>query len=116
MIKLPIIIDEHGDISIFLSVAEACDYLEPIDVKNNEYSAYDSEGRCLKLGIASEPTKGLFGRPSNKEKIQFNPSSVTDSSGLSLKLRLFLEKIGNPVSVETTLAELVKILKEATNL
>ena len=38
----PIVIDEHGDISIFPSVEAAARYMEPIDVRNNEYVAYDS--------------------------------------------------------------------------
>lgn len=53
MIKAPIIIDEHGDTSIYESVKDAELDLEAIDVKNKEYVAYDSEGRLLRLIPAS---------------------------------------------------------------
>lgn len=48
-ISPPVIIDEHGTATIFESVENAERYLEPIDVRNKEYVAYDSEGRLLRL-------------------------------------------------------------------
>jgi hypothetical protein len=45
--KAPIIIDNFGDVLIFDSVEKAERYIEPIDVLNGEYVAYDSEGRLL---------------------------------------------------------------------
>ena len=45
----PIVIDEHGDVSFYASVEAAARALEPIDVKNNEYVAYDSQGYILQL-------------------------------------------------------------------
>jgi hypothetical protein len=53
-IKPPIIVDEHGTAMVFESIDDAERYLEPIDVSNGEYVAYDSEGRLLKL-IATKP-------------------------------------------------------------
>lgn len=51
--KPPIVVYEPGDASIFQSVGSAEAYLEPIDVKNNEYVAYDSEGRLLRLSATN---------------------------------------------------------------
>jgi hypothetical protein len=48
-IKPPIIINEHGSVFLFQSVEDAEMYLEAVDVENNEYVAYDSEGRLLRL-------------------------------------------------------------------
>ena len=48
-IKTPIIVDEHGTAMIFESLKDAELYLEPIDVRNGEYLAFDSDGRSLKL-------------------------------------------------------------------
>lgn len=45
----PIVVTEHGDISFYPAVAAAALALEPIDVRNNEYVVYDSEGYKLKL-------------------------------------------------------------------
>ena len=47
--KAPIIVNEHGDIAVYESVEDAEMDLEAIDVENNEYVAYDSEGRLLRL-------------------------------------------------------------------
>jgi hypothetical protein len=55
--KLPIIIYENGDVYIFKTRKEAENYLEPIDVENQEYVAYDSEGHLLKLEVESKPVR-----------------------------------------------------------
>jgi hypothetical protein len=47
--KTPIIVDENGPVYIFETLKDAELYLEPIDVSNNRYVAYDSEGRLLRL-------------------------------------------------------------------
>ena len=52
-IKPPVIVDEHGSAMVFESIDDAERYLEPIDIRNQEYVAYDSEGRLLRL-IASD--------------------------------------------------------------
>jgi hypothetical protein len=49
LMKAPIIVVESGDILFFRSLSIAEHYLEPIDVRNNEYIAYDSVGRLLRL-------------------------------------------------------------------
>jgi hypothetical protein len=43
----PVVIDENGDVSLYRSVEIAARALEPIDVNNCEYIAYDSEGFVL---------------------------------------------------------------------
>lgn len=49
----PIIVYEPGDPMIFESVTSAEWYLEPVDVKNDEYVSYNSEGRLLRLSTTS---------------------------------------------------------------
>jgi hypothetical protein len=49
--KAPIVVYDSGDILMFESVEAAELSLEAIDVENDEYVAYDSEGRLLKLGV-----------------------------------------------------------------
>ena len=53
--KAPIIINENGDVSFFRTVEAAARALEPIDVRNQEYVAYDSEGYLLRL-VPTDPT------------------------------------------------------------
>mgnify|MGYP005758633445 CR=1 FL=1 len=60
----PIVIDEHGDISFFPSVEAACRYIEPIDVRNNEYVAFDSAGYLLQL-VPTEPIVSISGYKSD---------------------------------------------------
>lgn len=43
--------DVPGDVSLFRSVSDAAQYLEPIDVRNNEYFAYSLDGRELLLRV-----------------------------------------------------------------
>ncbi len=49
--KAPIVVYDHGDVSIFESAEDAENYLEPIDVEREEYVAYDSEGYLLRLAV-----------------------------------------------------------------
>ena len=48
-IKPPIIVDESGDTIVFDSIEAAAIYLEPIDVEDNIFVAFDSAGRLLRL-------------------------------------------------------------------
>lgn len=47
----PIILDNRGDIYIFLTKAAAEEYMEPADVVDNYYVAYDSQGRLLHINV-----------------------------------------------------------------
>jgi hypothetical protein len=47
--EAPIIIDNFGDLLIFESVEKAERYLEPVDVENGEYQAFDRTGRRVRL-------------------------------------------------------------------
>jgi hypothetical protein len=55
--KPPIFLIEGLDVGVFPSIEDALGSIEPIDVR--ECSAYDSEGRQLKLGVAE--TGGFLG-------------------------------------------------------
>lgn len=77
----PIVIDEHGDISFFLSVEAAARYIEPIDVRNNEYVAYDSAGFLLQL-VATEPVVSIPGYLSD----------IPHQEQLAQTLRSFLDR------------------------
>ena len=59
--KPPIIVYDHGDVSIFRSAEDAERYLESPDVLENRYVAYDSEGRILSLKAPEPKTGKIFG-------------------------------------------------------
>lgn len=46
-IQDPIILHEHGDVSVFASVKDCEEYVEPIDVLNDEYDFFDAVGQKL---------------------------------------------------------------------
>ncbi|MUV14522.1 hypothetical protein [Noviluteimonas gilva] len=88
----PIIIDEHGDVSVFESVEAAARYIEPIDVRNNEYVAYDSAGYLLRL-VPTEPRVSIPGYASD----------VPQPAQLAQALRTCWEQSwGAPVPAEVT--------------
>lgn len=96
MINNPIILDENGNLLFFNSKDIAELYIEPEDVKNNEYIAYDSEGRLLKLELIEYEKTGFLGL-SKSIRVQVNIVSTEDfpnhSNELKRKLTKFLHKI-----------------------
>lgn len=59
LMKTPISINEHGDITSFASVEEAEMYMEPVDVERGEYVVTDASGRQFSLEVVME-YKPLF--------------------------------------------------------
>jgi hypothetical protein len=79
----PIVIDEHGDIRIYPTVAIACQALEAIDVTNNEFEAFDSDGRALVL-LAHE----------NRVFMEVPPNSHPNPAELERRLRRYINALG----------------------
>jgi hypothetical protein len=52
--QLPIVVDENGDVSVFLSKYAAERKLEAIDVLNAEYVGVDGDGVPLDIGVINE--------------------------------------------------------------
>jgi len=98
MISPPVIINEaDGSLGIFRSVEAAEQHLEPIDVENDEYTAYDSTGRRLKLCVRSRPRRILFGlcRVQIKEVYVEMPAEESNvSAELQIVLARALQKAG----------------------
>ena len=57
----PLIVLADDGLHVFRSAAAAALYLEPIDVRDGEYTAYDIAGRPVALGIHAVPYRTLFG-------------------------------------------------------
>lgn len=60
MIVVPVIVDENGDLDFFASIEDAELYLEPWAVEEG-FTAYDSEGRLLEIGVERRESPFLFG-------------------------------------------------------
>ena len=105
----PIIVSEHGEVVVFESIETAARGLEPIDVRNGEYIAYDSEGFLLTL-VASEPRITISGRldqPARPEELRQalvdfiesvdNGTEQTKPSSLVHLLAYFIQRFGYTV-------------------
>lgn len=108
----PIVVDEHGDLMLFASETELSDYLEPIDVRNEEYLAYDSEGFRIPLLIEVDQVKvGLFGRKLEREKVVLSDQrGEAVESELKEKIIRYLRAISVEVPVDADLSELLELL------
>ncbi len=51
--RLPIFAYEHGDLLIFPTLQAAQSYLEPIDIRNDEYVVYGADGEILEITVQS---------------------------------------------------------------
>lgn len=67
MAKPPIIVNERGDVSLYETLAEAEVALEPIDIENNEYTIFDSEGLTIVPRIAEDRIHVKLLDPSPKQ-------------------------------------------------
>ncbi len=116
--KLPIIVDEHGDINVYKTAEELEQALEAIDVKNDEYIAYDANGCLLKLETSIEKKKvlgGVFGE-ANLERVVLNPDFCKSGyeDELIQKLNNFLRRINK--STDKTIKSLSDLVEYVTNL
>lgn len=97
--KPPIIVNENGALTFFQSITDVERYLEPIDVRNQEYVAYDSDGRQLELGVEQETMAGWLGLGKTiRERVRIVQAEETATHAEELKkiLRVFLQKLGGP--------------------
>lgn len=109
--RLPIILDERGDLQLFRSVKEVEAYVEPIDVAANEYQLYDATGLRQEMHI-EKPTGFL-----KPERVHVRESAARDVPTLSAAIRQFLTSVsGKPrderESLEASVAALVELLDE----
>lgn len=96
--KLPIIIDNFGDVLVFAAVQDAERYLEPIDVTNGEYVGYDSAGKLLNLVVTED----------NRVTIQPAESEPKHIVELEQTLRRFMSSDISPEWLSTaTLQDLI---------
>lgn len=97
--KPPIIADNKGDVLVFRSPREAELYIEPVDAQNQEYVAYDSEGRLLRLLAIKR----------NKVALELMENEPSHASQLRKLLQKHLVTLGVPFewADEASLTDLV---------
>ena len=102
-IEVPIIVDARGDVGLFRTVDAAEGYLEPIDVENAEYVAYDSAGRLLELSVEAVQVRRLFGLASGSEervRVRAAEPHPGHTAELIAALQQALAKVGDGMPVE----------------
>ncbi len=114
-LRAPLIVDERGDLKVFRDATSMEGWMEAIDVQNNEFVVYDSEGRLLELTTARTATRALFGLLKGSAEV-VRISSVeadpTHATELHNKLRTHLERLKVAVPPQATLPDLVGRLQE----
>ena len=83
--KPPIFLAYEGDVIAFDSAEAAEGYAEPLDVKYNEFVAYDADGRLLSATCIG-----------NRVKLSLAESESKHAAALATTLRCYLEAIGRP--------------------
>lgn len=82
LIKLPIVVLADDGPLVFRSIEDAERYLEPIDVRNGEYRAFDARGCELRLSVEAEVRGWLW-----KSKVEVTRISQSDRTSESGELR-----------------------------
>jgi hypothetical protein len=92
----PIIFSNRGDLLFFRSVSDAEAYLEPIDVEQEEYVAFDSQGARLSLKVVKREHStlaGLWRFPVSCVAVRESPGERQEQE-LRRLLVDFLERLG----------------------
>ena len=89
--RLPLIICEQGDLDLFESIESACNYLEPIDIRNDEYIGYDASGQLLKLEIKCID-KSFLGIKTKLEKVIITETKIYCEKELIEKILMFFKR------------------------
>ena len=97
--KLPLIVDDHGDISIFATIDAAILYLEPIDIQRHEFEFFDADGYRVDAIL----TTGMIIR------LSLRKPPIQEARVLADKLKGFLGRCGR--FVET--CELSDLVRQA---
>jgi hypothetical protein len=95
--KVAIVLDNNGDLLFFRDVEQAETYVEPIDVRNGEYTGFDAEGRRLSLSVESRQEGGVLGRLGGRSERVAIASDVTTAKHrdqLERDVRDFLRRAG----------------------
>lgn len=87
----PIIVNEHGDVQVFETVRDVEMALEAIDIRNDEYTAYDADGQLLVLAAVDAD---------EKVRLIGGEHPVDRSRELKTVLSVFLMRTGESDEVE----------------
>jgi hypothetical protein len=102
----PIFVIEGRDVTIFESLEDAQLQVEPIDVLEGVYVAYDAEGRILRMVVEGDQVK-----------VRLGEDEPTHAEELSRILKDYLKELGELTNEESTheLSRLVEACRKFTH-
>ena len=101
----PILIDEHGDISLYASIERAAGHVEAIDVLNGEYEFFDAGGRRLLATVDRD-----------RVRLAIDPSKPAEPEVLESRLRAYFARLPAGTGGYSTAAEAAQTLVELVEL
>ncbi len=97
-LECPIIVDEHGDVSVYSGPDQAAAGIEPIDVRNGEYRFYDATGLVLQAEVFRSRSDGRIRRllipPTERIRVFAPAQRELRADELASTLRRFLIRLG----------------------
>jgi hypothetical protein len=88
----PIIVRGDGDLMVFGSDVDAARRVEPIDVEDGVYRAWDSEGRILTFNVERRREPGLIGSRTVEAVTLDEAPGRTDAAQLREELISYLSR------------------------
>jgi hypothetical protein len=107
MLKPPLVFDDHGDIRVFGSIADALAYAETVDVEAGTHEAFDSAGSRLTFEMRDD------GRhPGKRVAIANVDTAPAHSHRLRLRLVRFIERTGKRTDPDSCLEDLIRTVSD----
>lgn len=91
--RLPILAFCNGWLNVYRSVKDAAIDMEPTDVDNGEWEAFDASGQVLKLTVHKRRTRGLWSLFSRFEEIVLIAESTPQEDARERLRTLILQHI-----------------------
>lgn len=84
----PLFVFEQNSIDIFHNIQDLENKLEPVDVENNAYQAFDSLGNLLELSVISKETRFLWKFTLSVKAVKVSNSYPNHQNDLLEKLQV----------------------------
>jgi hypothetical protein len=104
---MDVVLREPGDLLRFATLDDAEREMEPVDVRNGEWTAWDVTGRVLEPAI-EEVKRGRWIFATTVERVVLRPTEERDPEGLTEAIHVWLVALGidapRPAGLEQALA------------
>lgn len=105
--KNKIILSEHGDLSVFDTEDRLKGYIEPTDIKSNEYKVFDENGYVIDLSVGVNIKKFLGVTVLKEEIVNVNKTKKLQRDQLDSLIAKYLKISLNSSVAHEDLVELL---------